>query len=108
MFQLSWPLRDFSLYFSQPFLSLFNIDSLLSSQLGGPRQNLARAGHRGGRRLTVEAKVLLQRRKHRLQGPGPAQPVVRASQGGHPGRDPPRQVGRRDPIRCSASPDPVW
>jgi hypothetical protein len=88
-------------------LSLFNIYSLLSSQLGGPRQNLARTGHRGGRRLTAEAEVLLQRRKHRLQRPGPAQPVVRASQGGHPGRDPPRQAGRRDPVRSPASPDSV-
>ena len=43
----------------------------------------------------------------RVQGPGAAQPAVRAGQGGDPGRDPPGPPGDRHPVRGAAGPDTV-
>ena len=41
------------------------------------------------------------------QRPCPTQLAVRASQGSHPGRDPPRAPGDRHTVRGSPGPDPV-
>lgn len=48
-----------------------------SSELGGPQQDSPRAGHRGDGRAPPEEKVLLQRRQHRLEGPGPTESALR-------------------------------
>ncbi len=77
------------------------------SQLGGPLEDAARAGHRRNGDGAAAAQVLLLGRQRGLARPRPAEPALRPGPRLDPQRHPPRHAGPGLRLRRHAVPGPV-